>query len=97
MSENAEFVEICQRCSIKFIGPDGDSIRLLGDKAIAKQTMKENCVPTIPGSDGEVATAEKEMCIRDSPHAADIAQVVLEEKVPVVTTGAGNPGKYIPD
>ena len=32
-----------------------------------------------------------------SPHAADIAQVVLEEKVPVVTTGAGNPGKYIPD
>lgn len=64
LSENAEFVEICQRCSIKFIGPDGDSIRLLGDKAIAKQTMKENCVPTIPGSDGEVATAEKarELC-----------------------------------
>ena len=31
-----------------------------------------------------------------SPYAAEIAQVVLEEKVPVVTTGAGNPGKYIP-
>lgn len=31
-----------------------------------------------------------------SPHAKDIAQVVIEEKVNVVTTGAGNPGPYIP-
>jgi enoyl-[acyl-carrier protein] reductase II len=30
-----------------------------------------------------------------SPHAPEIAQLVCEEKVPVVTTGAGNPGKYI--
>ena len=64
LSENAEFVEICQRCSIKFIGPDADSIRLLGDKAVAKQTMMENSVPTIPGSDGEVADAARarELC-----------------------------------
>lgn len=59
LSENAEFVEICQRCSIKFIGPDAESIRLLGDKATAKQTMKENKVPTIPGSDGEVSKVEQ--------------------------------------
>ena len=31
-----------------------------------------------------------------SPHADDIARVVAEEGVRVVTTGAGNPGKYIP-
>ena len=31
-----------------------------------------------------------------SPFADDIAQVILEEGVRVVTTGAGNPGKYIP-
>ena len=31
-----------------------------------------------------------------SPYAADIAQVILDEKVKVVTTGAGNPGQYIP-
>ena len=31
-----------------------------------------------------------------SPHAADSAQVVMEERVPVVTTGAGSPAKYIP-
>ncbi len=32
-----------------------------------------------------------------SPYAADAAQVVIEEGVPVVTTGAGNPGKFMPD
>ena len=31
-----------------------------------------------------------------SPYAADIAQVILDEGVQVVTTGAGNPGQYIP-
>ena len=31
-----------------------------------------------------------------SPHAADIARVVIEERVPVVTTGAGSPAKYMP-
>lgn len=31
-----------------------------------------------------------------SPFAADVIEVLVEEKVPVVTTGAGNPGKYIP-
>jgi enoyl-[acyl-carrier protein] reductase II len=30
-----------------------------------------------------------------SPFAADLAQVVIEEKVDVVTTGAGSPGKFI--
>ena len=31
-----------------------------------------------------------------SPYADEIAQVILDEKVPVVTTGAGSPGKYVP-
>ena len=30
-----------------------------------------------------------------SPHAAEVAKVILEEKVPVVTTGAGLPGVYM--
>ena len=30
-----------------------------------------------------------------SPHAEDVAQIVMEEQVPVVTTGAGNPSKYM--
>ncbi len=32
-----------------------------------------------------------------NPHIEQLAQVVVEEKVPVITTGAGNPGKYLPD
>lgn len=30
-----------------------------------------------------------------SPYADEVAQVLVEEKVPVITTGAGNPGKYM--
>ncbi len=59
LSENAEFAEICERSNIKFIGPDPRSIKLLGDKSEAKRTMTENGVPTIPGSDGEVNSAEE--------------------------------------
>ena len=31
-----------------------------------------------------------------NPHVDDLAQLMIDEKVPVVTTGAGNPGKYVP-
>ena len=32
-----------------------------------------------------------------SPNADDVAQLVIDEKIPVVTTGAGSPSKYIQD
>lgn len=59
LSENAEFAEICDQCGLTFIGPGADSIRLLGDKARAKDTMKACGVPTIPGSDGELTDLDK--------------------------------------
>lgn len=31
-----------------------------------------------------------------SPHVEEVMEVIIEERVPVITTGAGNPGKYIP-
>lgn len=31
-----------------------------------------------------------------SPHLEEVMSVILDEKVPVITTGAGNPGKFIP-
>lgn len=61
LSESADFADICRRCGIEFIGPDAQSIRLLGDKSAAKATAKANGVPTIPGSDGEINTFE-EVC-----------------------------------
>ncbi len=66
LSENAEFAEICNECNITFIGPTPENIRLLGDKAMAKQTMKNANVPTIPGSDGEVTEIDEATAIAES-------------------------------
>ena len=63
LAENAYFSEICAESGIKFIGPSPDMIKAMGDKAFAKDTMKKNGVPVIPGSDGIVATAEEGVAV----------------------------------
>jgi acetyl-CoA carboxylase biotin carboxylase subunit len=55
LAENARFAEICETHHIKFIGPSAEAIEKMGDKAIAKQTMKDAGVPVVPGSDGAIA------------------------------------------
>ncbi len=54
LAENASFSEICSESGIKFIGPSPEMINLMGNKANAKETMRNNGVPVIPGSDGVV-------------------------------------------
>ncbi|MDP3148120.1 MAG: acetyl-CoA carboxylase biotin carboxylase subunit [Ignavibacteria bacterium] len=54
LAENANFSEICAESGIKFIGPSPDMINMMGNKANAKETMRRNGVPVIPGSDGIV-------------------------------------------
>ncbi|HEY1793072.1 MAG TPA: acetyl-CoA carboxylase biotin carboxylase subunit [Opitutaceae bacterium] len=54
LSENAKFAEQCESCNIKFIGPKSKSIKMMGDKAVAKETVKKAHVITVPGSDGPV-------------------------------------------
>ncbi len=63
LAENAHFAEICESCQIKFIGPKPESIRLAGDKAIARQEMEKVGVPTIPGSRGAVKNQEEALKI----------------------------------
>ena len=58
LAENPDFAEICESCDIKFIGPSSETIRLMGDKALAKDTMRKEGVPVIPGSDGVVESEE---------------------------------------
>ena len=58
LSENAKFVSLCEQCNIKFIGPSADMISLLGDKDMARKTMREAGVPVTPGCD-IVETLEK--------------------------------------
>ncbi|XP_074556802.1 biotin carboxylase 2, chloroplastic-like [Curcuma longa] len=52
LSENANFVDTCKQRGINFIGPNPDSIRVMGDKSTARETMKNAGVPTVPGSEG---------------------------------------------
>lgn len=59
LSENAEFARLCEKTGIVFIGPSYKSIEMLGDKASAKETMKNAGVPVIPGSDGAVKSIDE--------------------------------------
>lgn len=51
LSENAKFVSLCEKCNIEFIGPTSEMIAKLGDKDIARKTMRDAGVPVTPGSD----------------------------------------------
>jgi acetyl-CoA carboxylase biotin carboxylase subunit len=55
LSENAKFAEICSQCDIKFIGPTAEMIRMMGDKAKAREMMIAADVPVVPGSEGKIA------------------------------------------
>ncbi|EEH98718.1 MULTISPECIES: acetyl-CoA carboxylase biotin carboxylase subunit [Clostridium] len=59
LSENAEFASICEECNIKFIGPSSKTISIMGDKARAREIMKNADVPVIPGSNGIVKSIEE--------------------------------------
>ena len=58
LSENAVFASMCADCNIKFIGPSAAAIDAMGNKANAREVMKNAGVPVIPGSDGTVDSAE---------------------------------------
>lgn len=66
LSENAHFVEICREHNVIFIGPSPDAIRRMGDKAVARETMKNAGVPVIPGSEGTVANETQAVKIAES-------------------------------
>ncbi len=54
LAENAHFAEVCRSCKIEFIGPEPETIALLGDKAKAREVAAKAKVPVVPGSDGIV-------------------------------------------
>ena len=59
LAENAEFARICQDHDLTFIGPKPETISKMGDKSVAKDTMKAAGVPVVPGSDGAVADVKE--------------------------------------
>jgi acetyl-CoA carboxylase biotin carboxylase subunit len=86
LSESAYLAEVCEACHIKFIGPDPNVIRLMGDKARARRAMKKAGVPILPGSDGPVESEEKALKI-----ARDLGYPVIIKAV----AGGGGRGMRI--
>ncbi|QFZ93221.2 acetyl-CoA carboxylase biotin carboxylase subunit [Synechococcus elongatus] len=83
LAENARFAEICADHHLTFIGPSPDSIRAMGDKSTAKETMQRVGVPTIPGSDGLLTDVEAAAKV-----AAEIGYPVMIK----ATAGGGGRG-----
>ncbi|RPG60741.1 MAG: acetyl-CoA carboxylase biotin carboxylase subunit [Flavobacteriales bacterium TMED191] len=65
LAENARFSQICEEHNIKFIGASEEMINKMGDKAVAKETMKKAGVPVIPGSDGVINDFKNALIIAD--------------------------------
>ncbi|MEJ2391443.1 MAG: acetyl-CoA carboxylase biotin carboxylase subunit [Gammaproteobacteria bacterium] len=83
LSENPELAEICARREVRFIGPDADIIRKMGDKTLARQAMQAAGIPVTPGSDGNVANLDQALKI-----AKDIGYPVMLK----ATAGGGGRG-----
>lgn len=65
LSENSKFATMCEEVGIKFIGPSGSVMDMMGDKINARAQMIKAGVPVIPGSDGEVHSAEEVLKVAD--------------------------------
>ena len=81
LSENADFAERVEKSGFVFIGPRSDSIRVMGDKVTAKQTMIKAGIPCVPGSDGALS---------DDPQG--IISTARQIGFPVIIWAAGGGG-----
>lgn len=59
LAENANFADAVEGAGLVFVGPDGDTIRLLGDKVAAREVARRVGVPTVPGSAGRISSIEE--------------------------------------
>jgi acetyl-CoA carboxylase, biotin carboxylase subunit len=86
LSENAHFAEIVGECRLTFIGPPPEAIRLMGDKARARETAEKAGVPIIPGSKGAVRTVDE---------ALDVARTIGFPVILKAAAGGGGRGMRI--
>ncbi|UOF90113.1 acetyl-CoA carboxylase biotin carboxylase subunit [Fodinisporobacter ferrooxydans] len=83
LAENSDFADICQACKITFIGPSVEAIEKMGDKSVAKDTMKQANVPVVPGTDG---------LVEDIQDALDVAKTIGYPVIIKATAGGGGKG-----
>lgn len=81
LAENADFADIVEQSGFRFIGPRGDTIRLMGDKVSAIAAMKKAGVPCVPGSDGPLGDNDEENL-----------RLAREIGLPVIIKAAGGGG-----
>ena len=86
LAENPAFADICRACGITFIGPSAESIRLMGDKAQAREFAKAAGVPVVPGS---------ERPLQDVTEAVEVADRVGYPVIFKAVAGGGGRGMRI--
>lgn len=86
LSENAHFAEICESCNITFIGPTPQTIRAMGDKAVARETMRKMNVPLTPGCQGVIKSKEE---------ALEIAKKIKYPVIIKAVAGGGGKGMRV--
>jgi acetyl-CoA carboxylase biotin carboxylase subunit len=86
LAENAEFADTCAASNVTFIGPTGDQIRQMGDKATARRLAAEAGVSTVPGSPGT---------IEDLDEALAAAEGIGYPVIIKATAGGGGKGMRI--
>lgn len=86
LSENALFTQRCKQQGLTFIGPSATHIRLMGDKAKARETMDALGVPVLPGSDGLLESVE---------HAQTLANGMGFPVLLKATAGGGGKGMRV--
>ena len=83
LSENSKFAKICNDCNIIFIGPSYKTMDLMGDKANARITMKQNGIPIVDGYEG---------LIKSEKHALNIAKEIGFPVMIKAALGGGGKG-----
>ena len=87
LAENETFAEICHESNLTFVGPSAQAIARMGNKSVAKETMRAAGVPVVPGSDGVVKTIDDAKRV-----AADIGYPVM---LKAVAGGGGKGMRYV--
>jgi len=80
LAENPHFAEICESCNITFIGPSPEAMRLMGDKMLARQTMRKAGLPIISGSSSAIKNKD------------DALRIAKKLKYPVIIKAAAGGG-----
>jgi acetyl-CoA carboxylase biotin carboxylase subunit len=86
LAESAHFAEVCEACKVRFIGPSPDVIRLMGDKARAREAAVASGVPVLPGSEGTIS---------DEDEALRLAEKVGFPVIVKASAGGGGRGMRI--